>query len=158
MVILKKEPSHFFTHLFFSVTQCHHDILSLLITQVGQCHCLYTLCLACKLSTLPLNTPCHLSKHPYIWVWLCTPSLIHFRPKYNRPVRMRKTLKLHVLVIVSSLKGLVTIVVILEAPELKISLDVFSRTASGNYSGIISRHCWLANSVAIFNSLFHCCL
>ena len=67
---------------------------------------------------------------------------------------MRKRLKLHVFVIVGSLKGLVTIAVILEALELIISFDVFSWTPSDNYSGIISRHCWLANSTAIFNSLF----
>lgn len=153
LVRVNKEPSHFL--YFSSVTQCHSDILSLLITQVRQCHCLNTLCLTCKLSTLPLNTLCHLSKHPYMWMWLCTPSLSHIRPKYNRLLRRRKALKLHILLIGSKcLKVLVTIAVILEAPELKVSFDVFSRTTSGNYSGIISRHCWLGNSTAIFNSLF----
>ena len=63
-------------------------------------------------------------------------------------------MKLHVLVIVGSLKGLVTVAVILEALALIISFDVFSRTPSDNYSGIISRHRRLANSTAIFDSLF----
>lgn len=144
----------FLSSSFFPVAQYHCDILSLLITQVRQCHCFYMLCFTCKLPTLPLNTPCHLSKYPHIWVWLGTPSSSHFSLKWNRLVRRRKHLKLHVLVIVGSLKGLVTIAVILEALELIISFDVFSRTPSDNYSGSISRYCWLANSTAIFNSLF----
>ena len=116
----------FLSSSFFPVAQYHCDILSLLITQVRQCHCFYMLCFTCKLPTLPLNTPCHLSKHPHIWVWLGTPSSSHFSLKWNRLVRRRKHLKLHVLVIVGSLKGLVTIAVILEALELIISFDVFS--------------------------------
>lgn len=143
-----------FVLIFFPVAQYHCDILSLLITQVRQCHCFYMLCFTCKLPTFSLNTPCHLSKHPHIWVWLDTPFSSHFSLKWNRLVRMRKRLKLHVLVIVGSFKGLVTVAVILEALELIISFDVFSRTPSDNYSGIISRHCWLANSTAIFDSLF----
>lgn len=95
-----------------------------------------------SLHTVPCMQTLHTSTEHPMSSFQTPISLIHFRPKYNRLVRMRKTLKLHVLLIVSSLKGLVTIAVILEAPELKIFLDVFSRTASGDYSGIISRHCW----------------
>lgn len=75
------------------------------------------------------------------------------RHKYNRLLRIRKTWKHHTLV-TGSPKVLVTMTAILEALRLKVALEVFSRTARGNYSRIISRHCWLASSTAIFSSLW----
>lgn len=159
LVILKKEPSHF---LAFFFPQWHNVTVTfsiLLVTQVRQRHWLWALCLACKLSVLPMNTLCHpffffFFSHSYILVWLSIASLSHMRHKYNRLIRMRKTLKHPILVLGSSLKVLVTMNVILEALRLEISLEVFSRTTRGNSSEIISRYCWLASLTAIFSSLW----
>lgn len=113
------------------------------------------------LSAVPCPQALHTStEHPVLslespitLVWFCIPSLNYGRHEYSRLVRRRKALKLRILVVVSSLKVLATVTVILEALRLEVSLDVFSRIARGNSSGIASRHCWLANSAAIFSSL-----
>lgn len=57
----------FWAFFFFFQWHNHSDILSLLVTQVRQCHWLSELCLVCKFCMLPLNTY-HVSVilHPFL--------------------------------------------------------------------------------------------
>lgn len=67
-------------------------------------------------------------------------ALCCFCVQHDTMVKMIKPSELYILVTVCNLNMSVTTAVILEALELEVSSDIFTRTVSGDYFGTMGRH------------------